>query len=532
MAEEAEPEPRESNSQDGGANPQLPPQARPFESNVTWGVSSLVAATPGAPGISPSKNHTATLVGRDIFIFGGYDGLKNHSDLYVFNVDTMRGYQPKVEGEYPSGRNGHTATLLPSQKILILGGWLGNGPLAASCAYFLDTQRMEWVPPTFTGDPPGPCNMHTADLVGSQLFVFRGGDGRAYLNDLHALDLVQDAWHPVLTSGERPPQRANHCSVVETKRDLLYVFGGWDGTKRLNDLYQLDVSTLVWSLLTPYGIPPQPRAGTTLSYIRVLLFMFGGSGHSTRCFNDIHVYDPEKNTWFVAACDRDEPGGTGPCEKRAGHAAVPVGRKVLIFGGACGTQYFGRDQVYEIDTDAPPEVSVASQNLVNAQGRQVLGEMLEARSFTDVTFVVEGREIAAHRVLLALFSDHFRAMFSAGMRESFENRVPIQGVPYDAFRALLSFLYSGQLEDSVRPDAVSWYLDLLLAADQFCVEPLKAVCEDRLVLLVTEENVETILAHADLAHAAQLRAYCDWTLRQKHWAAEPSNGAGAPRTDC
>jgi hypothetical protein len=244
------------------------------------------------------------------------------------------------------------------------------------------------------------------------------------------------------------------------------------------------------------------------------------------------VYDPEKNSWFVAACDRDEPGGTGPCEKRAGHAAVPVGRKVLIFGGACGTQYFGRDQVYEIDTDAPPEVSVASQNLVNAQGRQVLGEMLEARSFTDVTFVVEGREIAAHRVLLALFSDHFRAMFSAGMRESFENRVPIQGVPYDAFRALLSFLYSGQLEDSVRPDAVSWYLDLLLAADQFCVEPLKAVCEDRLVLLVTEENVETILAHADLAHAAQLRAYCDWTLRQKHWAAEPSNGAGAPRTDC
>merc|ERR1711907_440339 len=88
-----------------------------------------------------------------------------------------------------------------------------------------------------------------------------------------------------------------------------------------------------------------------------------------------------------------------------------------------------------------------------------------------------GREIAAHRVLLALFSDHFRAMFSAGMRESFENRVPIQGVPYDAFRAMLNFLYSGQLEDPVRPDAVSWYLDLLLAADQFCVEYLKMVCE-------------------------------------------------------
>ena len=46
--------------------------------------------------------------------------------------------------------------------------------------------------------------------------------------------------------------------------------------------------------------------------------------------------------------------------------------------------------------------------------REVLAEMLDSNSFTDVTFVVEGREIAAHRVVLALLSDHFRAAFSAG----------------------------------------------------------------------------------------------------------------------
>ena len=33
----------------------------------------------------------------------------------------------------PSGRNGHSATLLGGS-ILILGGWLGNGPLAAGVA--------------------------------------------------------------------------------------------------------------------------------------------------------------------------------------------------------------------------------------------------------------------------------------------------------------------------------------------------------------------------------------------------------------
>ena len=35
----------------------------------------------------------------------------------------------------------------------------------------------------FFSETAGPCNMHTADLVGkNNLFVFRGGDGRAYLN--------------------------------------------------------------------------------------------------------------------------------------------------------------------------------------------------------------------------------------------------------------------------------------------------------------------------------------------------------------
>ena len=32
--------------------------------------------------------------------------------------------------------------------------------------------------------------MHTADFIGNRLFVFRGGDGKKYLNDLHVLDVL------------------------------------------------------------------------------------------------------------------------------------------------------------------------------------------------------------------------------------------------------------------------------------------------------------------------------------------------------
>ena len=37
----------------------------------------------------------------------------------------------------------------------------------------------------------------------------------------------------------------------------LYIFGGWDGNKRLNDLYVLDTREMVWSVLKPTGCAPQ-----------------------------------------------------------------------------------------------------------------------------------------------------------------------------------------------------------------------------------------------------------------------------------
>ena len=51
--------------------------------------------------------------------------------------------------------------------------------------HILDLQKLEWVNFEFTGEPPGPCNMHTADSYYNKIYVFRGGDGRDYLNDLH-----------------------------------------------------------------------------------------------------------------------------------------------------------------------------------------------------------------------------------------------------------------------------------------------------------------------------------------------------------
>ena len=45
-------------------------------------------------------------------------------------------------------------------------------------------------------------------------------------------------WKCLNCDGNNPPPRANHSSAV--LNNLLYIFGGWDGSKRLNDLHVLD----------------------------------------------------------------------------------------------------------------------------------------------------------------------------------------------------------------------------------------------------------------------------------------------------
>lgn len=94
------------------------------------------------------------------------------------------------------GRNGHTATLIDT-KVYIIGGWLGQGPLAADDLHVLDLEQQRWLEHGATGTPPGPCNMHTADAYKSKIYVFRGGDGRDYLKDLHELDTEQMHWEKV-----------------------------------------------------------------------------------------------------------------------------------------------------------------------------------------------------------------------------------------------------------------------------------------------------------------------------------------------
>lgn len=88
------------------------------------------------------------------------------------------------------------------------------------------------------GTPPRPRAGHAAVAVGERLFVFGGGDGENYLNDLSCLDTKTMVWQQVTTSGPIPSPRSRHTATCVGMSLLFlyhyYILMIWQATKYLS----------------------------------------------------------------------------------------------------------------------------------------------------------------------------------------------------------------------------------------------------------------------------------------------------------
>ena len=71
--------------------------------------------------------HTASVVGRRILVFGGFDGDAQLHDVHILNVENENDiYWEDVDvgGKSPKGRYGHTASVVGT-KVYVFGGNAG-----------------------------------------------------------------------------------------------------------------------------------------------------------------------------------------------------------------------------------------------------------------------------------------------------------------------------------------------------------------------------------------------------------------------
>lgn len=239
------------------------------------------------------------------------------------------------------------------KKLIIFGG--GDGPAYYNDVYVLDTMNFRWTKPTVIGDGragdryPSQRRAHTACLWRNGIYVFGGGDGVRALNDVWRLDVADTAkmsWKLVSapSSGEgKPKARGYHtANMVGSK---LIIFGGSDGGECFRDVWIFDVATASFSAVT---IPPTasfPRLSHTATIVGSYLFVIGGHD-GVEYSNEVLLLNLVTMTW-----DKRKVYGN-KMKNRGYHGCVLHDSRLVVVGGFDGSTVFGDVWLLELAVHA------------------------------------------------------------------------------------------------------------------------------------------------------------------------------------
>ena len=107
------------------------------------------------------------------------------------------------------------------------------------CLFLVRADTLTWTNPQTTGARPCRRRAHTTCVYNNHIYIFGGGDGIRALNDTHALDLATMHWTEIKTTGTIPLSRGYHTSNLINSKYI--VFGGSDGHECFSDIHVLDL---------------------------------------------------------------------------------------------------------------------------------------------------------------------------------------------------------------------------------------------------------------------------------------------------
>lgn len=145
---------------------------------------------------------------------------------------------------------------------------------------------------------PSPRTDHTAVLYEGSMYVFGGYDGKARYNDLYKFKLRNKkySWKKIEAEGTVPLNRFGHSSVV--CRDFMFVIGGWNGHDTMDDVYQYSFLSNLWfEIRRIKGVRPKPRYRHSAIALKHEIIIFGGVDTSQQRFNDLFKFNVDLRRW-------------------------------------------------------------------------------------------------------------------------------------------------------------------------------------------------------------------------------------------
>ena len=264
-------------------------------------------------------SHTATLLPNGKVLVtggGGTGGLLASAELY----DPASGIWTTT-GSLNTGRVGHTATLLPNGKVLVVGGEDRNNNTLAS-AQLYDPASGTW---TTTGSLNTGRYLQTATLLSNGKVLVAGGQDRN-LNRLASAELYDPASGTWTTTGSLNNARDGHTATLLPNGKVLvaagfYYNGGTDVNLSSAELY--DPASGTWTPTGSLNTARYDHTATLLPNGKVLVA--GGIGNSAE------LYDPASGTWTTT--------GSLNTARFCHTATLLANGQVLVVGGGRSGDY-------------------------------------------------------------------------------------------------------------------------------------------------------------------------------------------------
>jgi N-acetylneuraminic acid mutarotase len=267
----------------------------------------------GPPMPTARSEITATNIGNDIYVIGGFDESGDPLDVVeVYNVknNSWKSIDPLPQEVH------HPAAASYDGKIYVVGGFISRELIPSNQLFIYDPMNNQWTKGKSMPTPRGALN---ALFVNGTLYAIGGRDGSGTLNINEAYDPLTNKW---ISKTSMPTAR--HHAASATVDNKIYVVGGRTvGSSSLvninvNEMY--DTETEKW---TAVGSMPSKRSGIAAAAVNNSFFVFGGED-LTRTYDNNEEYDTEDGKWTS-----QEPMPTS----RHGLAAVSVGERIFVIGG-------------------------------------------------------------------------------------------------------------------------------------------------------------------------------------------------------
>eukprot|EP01117_Protostelium_nocturnum_P010553 TRINITY_DN3796_c0_g1_i4.p1 TRINITY_DN3796_c0_g1~~TRINITY_DN3796_c0_g1_i4.p1 ORF type:complete len:398 (+),score=65.99 TRINITY_DN3796_c0_g1_i4:455-1648(+) len=380
-------------------------------------------------------------------------------------------------GNVPVARHCH-AVAVHEDKMYIFGGYSDDTERRGTqrndlCRFSFESSKWDML---YVSKENKPISRHSHSMVSFEgnLFVFGGiGPAGQMLNDIHKYNIEQGKWSEVSAVGGSPPERWGHTANLLTREDgetSMIIFGGY-GRNFLRDIWEFKFSDLTWRQLPAFGHMPNSRQFHGAAIYKNWLYIVGGLGASEN-HGDCFKFNFDSHVWVRV---------NNLSGRRRGHVTVVHNNILYIHGGFNKTQ---RNDVNYMDMDDPNPVWITIQDyetsntpsarhfhsavvyklcmyifggysqkqsnlndvhrfffeeqpILNLNPSRSLSRdmrmMVNNQQFSDITFVVGGQRVFAHKNILSCRSEHFCALISNSMKESFMEAIEMVDVDFQVF---------------------------------------------------------------------------------------------------